>query len=81
MATDTEWGTAGLLRAAGLLIESRQPAWQALLTHRMDPMHGASTYLVRFAYPGIVSVYEHNTGRLIVRSRPGQPTVPKVPRR
>ena len=79
MATNTDMGTSGLLRAAALLIASRQPAWQALLTYRIPLTGGALPYLVRFAFPGVVSVYAHNTGELIVQSRPGRPTEPDLP--
>ena len=63
---------AVLLRAAARLIESRQPARQATLRHR----HGLELFLVRFDFPGVVSVHAHDTGILIVRSRPGRPTEP-----
>ena len=79
MATNTDMGTSGLLRAAALLIASRQPAWQALLTYRIPLTGGALLYLVRFAFPGVVSVYTHHTGELIVQSRPGRPTEPDLP--
>ncbi len=65
---------AVLLRAAARLIESRQPAAQATFRHRHN--HGLERFLVRFDFPGVVSVYAHDTGILIVRSRPGRPTEP-----
>ena len=68
---------AVLLRAAAGLIESRQPARQATLRHRRDHSpNGLALFLVRFDFPGVVSVYEHDTGVLIVRSRTGRPTEP-----
>ena len=80
MATNTEIGTADLLRAAALLIESRQPHRQALLTYRTPlTREGSTVYLVQFSFPGVVTVHVHQTGKLIVQSRPGRPTEPDVP--
>lgn len=80
MSTNTEWAAPLVLRAAALLIESRQPASQALLTYRIPSTPDRAQYLVRFTFPGVVSVYAHDTGELIVRSLPGRPTEPNVPR-
>lgn len=38
------------------------------------------SYRARFDYPGVVSVYDRNTGELLVRSRPGHPTKPEAMR-
>lgn len=58
---------AQLLNAAARLLESRQPERQATLTHEL------LRYLVRFDWPGVVSVFDHDTGRLVVKSKAGQP--------
>lgn len=68
---------APLLAAAARLIESRQPARTATLRHRLTlSPDGDSLFLVRFDFPGVVSVLVHGTGALIVRSKPGRPTEP-----
>lgn len=71
---------AGLLRAAALLIESRQPAKQATMSHRAPPAFYPVLYLVRFDFPGVVRVYAHDTGTLIVQSQAGRPTEPEFTR-
>ena len=73
-------GRHALLRAAALLIESRQPAKQATMSHCGAPSFCPALYLVRFDFPGVVRVYAHDTGTLIVQSRPGRPAEPKVAR-
>lgn len=70
-------GRAALLSAAARLIESRQPEKVATLSYRLTlSPDGPSLFLVRFDFPGVVSVHAHDTGALIVRSRPGRPAVP-----
>lgn len=79
MATPNDERNAALLRAAARLIESRQPARQATFRHLCEGSpNGPAPFLVRFDFPGVVSVYTHDTGALVVRSLPGQPTVPEV---
>jgi hypothetical protein len=68
---------AALLTAAARLIESRQPSKVATLRHRLTlSPNGPALFLVRFDFPGVVSVHAHDTGALIVRSKPGRPTEP-----
>ena len=71
------FGNAALLRAAALLLKSRQPNSQAILMFRTRREFGPFEYLVQFNFPGVVSVYLHETGELIVRSRPGRPATPE----
>ena len=77
MGTLNDADRAALLAAAALLIESRRPANMATLRHRLTlAPNGPSLFLVRFDFPGVVSVCEHETGIVLVRSKPGRPTVP-----
>jgi hypothetical protein len=46
---------------------------QPLLKQRMGKGKGAS--LVRFEYPGVLSVYDAETGELLAQSEPGKPDV------
>lgn len=79
MATSNHERNTALLQAAAKLIESRQPARQASLRHPHQGMPPRTDlFLVRFDFPGVVSVYTHDTGALVVRSLPGKPTVPDV---
>lgn len=64
---------AELLRTAARVLQTMQPAFS---THVWA--HGIQ-YRVRWDYPGRVSVFDRNTGELIVRSKPGRPTVPDGP--
>jgi hypothetical protein len=77
MRTLNDADRAALLAAAARLIESRQPSKVATLRYRftLSP-NGPSLFLVRFDFPGVVSVYAHDTGDLLVRSKAGQPTEP-----
>jgi hypothetical protein len=77
MTTSYDAYRADLLRAAAVLIRSRQPAAQAVLSFRCERNINVRNHLVRFSFPGVVSVYLHATGELIVQSRPGRPTQPK----
>ena len=56
-----------LLQAHAVLL-AMQPAFSAHFHCQ------GFAFRARFDYPGRVSVYERNTGELIVRSRPGRPT-------
>lgn len=57
-----------LLLQAHSVLSAMQPAFSVHFHS-----HGVA-FRARFDYPGRVSVYEKNTGELIVRSRPGRPT-------
>lgn len=57
-----------LLQQAHAVLSAMQPAFSARFHCQ------GVAFLARFDYPGRVSVYERNTGELIVRSRPGRPT-------
>lgn len=57
-----------LLRAAATLMHSRRPAPQAFLAFE------GVKYMVRFDWPGVVSVLDVKTGETLVESSPGQPT-------
>ena len=70
---------APLLAAAARLIESRQPARTATLRHRLTLSPGdTALFLVRFDFPGVVSVFAHDTGERLVRSMPGHPSKPDM---
>jgi hypothetical protein len=61
---------AALLRQAAEVLLSRMPTWTARFSRE------GIVYRARFEWPGIVSVCEANTGELLARSLPGQPTLP-----
>lgn len=68
-----------LLTAAARLIESRQPAHIATLRYRITLSPGdTALFLVRFDFPGVVSVLAHDTGERLVRSMPGHPSKPDM---
>lgn len=67
---------AALLRVASVLIESRQPQAKALFSYALTQSYTPTRYLVRFDFPGVVSVHENDTGALVVRSLAGRPTEP-----
>ena len=60
---------AELLRQADAVLRSRQPTSSADF-YACD----GYAFRARFDYPGVVSVYDHNTGDLLACSRPGKPT-------
>lgn len=66
---------ADLLRQADSVLRSAAPTWTA--SFHADGF----AYRARFAYPGILSVFTRNTGELVARSRPGQPTKLAVQRK
>lgn len=66
---------ADLLRQADRVLRAMAPAWSAHF--RADGI----SYRARFDYPGRVSVFDRNTGELVARSRPGQPTKPAAHRK
>lgn len=79
MRTLNDADRLALLTAAARLIESRQPAKAATLRHRITlSPDGAALFLVRFDFPGVVSVFAHDTGELLVRSMPGHPSKPDM---
>ena len=80
MTTPSDGYKADLLRAAAVLLESRQPDASAVLSYWCERGINVRNHLVRFSCPGVVSVYLHATGELIVQSRPGRPTQLKRPR-
>lgn len=59
---------AALLRQADAVLQAMQPAGAA------DFHDAGVTYRARWDYPGIVRVFDRNTGELIATSRPGRPT-------
>jgi hypothetical protein len=77
MRTLNDADRTALLTAAARLIESRQPARMAILRHRITlSPDGPALFLVRFDFPGVVSVHAQESGALIVRSKRGRPTEP-----
>ena len=66
---------AELLRQADRVLLTMAPDWSA------DFNSDGIGYRARFDYPGVVSVHDRNTGEVIARSRPGQPTKLAVPRK
>jgi hypothetical protein len=77
MTTPSDGYKADLLRAAAVLLESRQPDASAVLSYWCERGINLRNHLVRFSFPGVISVYLHATGELVVQSRPGRPTQPK----
>ena len=61
---------AELLATASRVLLSRMPTWQARFS-----AHG-NAYRARFEWPGTVSVADDNTGEVLARSEPGQPSAP-----
>ena len=55
--------------ASFVLLSSKQPLFQK----RMGT--GANAVLVRYEWPGVVSVYDTATGELLAASEPGKPDV------
>ena len=66
---------AELLRVADRIMRSLQPAMQARFHYE------GWLCVVRWDYPGILSVIDRATGHLLARSRRGQPTKPAALRR
>lgn len=66
---------AALLRQADAVLRAMQPA-SSTAFH----VFGIA-YRARWDYPGVVRVFDRNTGELIATSRPGQPTRLAAPRR
>ncbi len=59
---------AALLIQADAVLRALQPAMTA-------GFHvWGHTYRARWDYPGVVRVFDRNTGELLARSRPGKPT-------
>ena len=59
---------AELLRQADAVLRALQPAMTAAF-HVWG-----HTYRARFDYPGVLRVFDRNTGELVACSRPGKPT-------
>ena len=59
---------AELLRQADAVLRSVQPASSTSFCVC------GYTFRARFDYPGVVRVYDRNTGELLACSRPGKPT-------
>ncbi|MCK6427402.1 MAG: hypothetical protein L6Q75_20295 [Burkholderiaceae bacterium] len=89
-AGDTSSESGDLIRHAAKLYSARQDYRQELLTSaaRLLEVHwptvlgkfgaskkGAGGFYWRFSLPGVLSVHEKDTGRCVVRSKPGAPTV------
>jgi hypothetical protein len=66
---------AELLQLADRVLKSLQPAMQAHF------YCDGWSLRARWDYPGILSVYERNSGVLLARSRRGQPTKLAAPRK
>jgi len=66
---------AELLRLADRVLRAMAPAWSTAF--HSDGI----AYRARFDYPGVVSVLDRNTGELVARFRPGQPTKLAVQRK
>ncbi|MGM9489791.1 hypothetical protein [Ideonella sp. YS5] len=61
-----------VLRQAARVLESRgKRPTQALFCWQSG--YGERRFLATFAWPGVVEVFDHNTGELAASSLPGQP--------
>lgn len=68
------WCSTFLERLAGFL-DSQAGRNRCWFKYKANP---GEFYRVRFDYCGVVRVTEWNTGRHVVRSLPGRPTVPDM---
>ena len=58
---------ASILPEAATVLQSRMPTWKARFRHRGHMVRA------RFEWPGVVSVYDDESGELLARSLFGKP--------
>ena len=76
MSTRSRAMAANLLRQAAAVLEAKRPQSQVHFNSSATSGGGGEPCLARFDFPGVVSVFDRNTGELLVKSMPGRPCEP-----